>query len=254
MNFGSNPDAAQNMKNTQQPAYHLAPNFSTRPFPDGPLELGTVVKDLQSFDPINLGASRIAIPDGQRYVYAKKDVTASTKWSSSGLPNFLTRGQRSGEAVYTVARLETTYFDPSVSYIKQCLQLAEVKNYLDRANHKAPVYLITGLKIAWGATASTASRSVVSRGVVFRDVVFRDVESRRGWSSVGKPSDFVLGVQVLKLYYKRAFFVGQPVLAMKRVVVKNAVLADDDEGFTPVAEIGESDVDGVVPMHTVAER
>ncbi|KAK0727290.1 hypothetical protein B0T26DRAFT_624190, partial [Lasiosphaeria miniovina] len=163
MNFGSKAGAA--LKNTQQPTYHLAPSFTTRPFPDGPLDLGTVVEDLQSFHPINQSTSRIAIPDGQRYVDVKEDVTASAKSSFSGEASFFIRvldgsiggdaslkSQRSEENVYTVARLETAYFYPSPSYIKQCLRLTEVNDYLDMANHKAPVYLITGLKIAWGAT------------------------------------------------------------------------------------------------------
>jgi hypothetical protein len=282
MNFGSKAGAA--LKNTQKPTYHLAPNFTTRPFPDGPLDLGTVVEDLQSFHPINQGASRIAIPDGQRYVDVKEDVTASAKSSFSGEASFLARvldgsiggdaslrGQRSEENVYTVARLETAYFYPSPCYIEQCLRLAEVKDYLDMANHKAPVYLITGLKIAWGATVSTergreftgmaGADAQVPAGLVEVEIgAHAAVSTASGTvSSFGKPADFVLGIQVLKLYHKRAFLVGQPFLATRRVV-RNAVLVDDEplpeeednERFA-IADIGGSSVDGFVPMHTGGE-
>ncbi|KAK4195217.1 hypothetical protein QBC40DRAFT_289428 [Triangularia verruculosa] len=283
MNFGSQADGAA-LRNTQQPTYHLAPNFTTRPFPDGPLDLGTVIEDLQSFYPINQGTSRITVPDGQRYVDVKEDVTASTKASasSSGEASFLAKvldasiggdaslgGQRSEENVYTVARLETVCFYPSPSYIKQCLQLPNVKDYLDMSNYKAPVYLITGLKIAWGATVSTergrgftgsvGASTQLPTGLVDVEIGAQAAVSRESGtiSSFGKPADFVLGIQVLKLYHKRAFFIiGRPFLATKRVV-RNAVLVDDEpvpeeedeEETFVITEIGEGDVDGFIPTH-----
>lgn len=277
MNFG--PKAGAAFKN-QQPTYHLAPNFTTRPFPEGPLDLGTIVEDLQ-FYPINQGAARVPIPEGQRYADVKEDITASLKRFLSGEGNILAnildgsiggeaslRGQREEETLIRIQKLQTLYFHPQPSYVKQCLQLADVKDYIEMANYKEPVYLITGLKIAWGATISTErGREFVGRagadirvpgGLVDAQVGGDTaVSSASGMvSSFGKPANFVLGIQVLKIYHKRAFFIGEPSLATKRVV-RNAVMLDnepvlededdeDDETFT-IADLGDSDVEGLVP-------
>ncbi|KAK0709521.1 hypothetical protein B0T26DRAFT_678924 [Lasiosphaeria miniovina] len=223
----------------------------------------------QSFYPINQGASRITIQDGQRYADVKEDITASAKFSFVGEASLLARvldgsigggaslkGQRSEENVYMVARLETAYFHPSPSYFKQCLGLTE---------------LITGLKIAWGATVSTecgreftgtaGADAQVPAGLVDVQVGAHAAVSTasRTVSAFGKPADFVLGIQVQKLYHKRAFLVGRPSLATKRVA-RNAVLADDEpvseeddcEPFT-VTDLDGSDVDGFVPMDTGGE-
>ena len=277
MNFG--PKAGSAFRN-QQPTYHLAPNFTTRPFPEGPLELGTIVEDLQ-FYPINQGAARVPIPEGQRYADVKEDITVSLERSLRGEVNILARvldssiggdaslkGQRNEENVYRIQKLQTEYFHPQPSYVKQCLQLEDIKDYIRMTNYKAPVYLIRGLKIAWGATISTErGREFVGRAGVGIRVpgglvdaqVGRDtaVSSASGMvSSFGKPANFVLGIQVLKLYHKRAFFIGEPSLATKRVV-RNAVLMDNepvlededdevDEAFT-IADLDDSDVEGLVP-------
>jgi len=298
MNFGAKAGAAAAaLKNTQKPTYLLAPNFTTRPFPDGPLDLGTVVEDLESFYPINQGTSPsdlsrvVRIPEGQRYTDVKEDVRASARSSSSREASFLAsvldgsmggdaslRGQRSEEDVYTIARLETVYFYPSPAYVKQVLQLGEVKDYLDMADYKAPVYLITGLKIAWGATVSSeqgreragaagAEVTVPGGGVIDAQVgAHAAVSTTSGTtSSFGKPADFVLGIRVLKVHHKRAFIIaGERTLATERVV-KNAVLVGDDgppmseeergadETYT-VADVGEGE-DGkeFVPVQTGEE-
>jgi hypothetical protein len=121
------------------------------------------------------------------------------------------RGQRKEENVYRIKKLETVYFYPQPSYIKQCVQLADIKDYLEMANYRQPVYLITGLKIAWGATISTergrdlegkAGADVrVPGGLVDAQVGgHAAVSSAPGiLSTFGKPADFVLGVQVLDI-------------------------------------------------------
>lgn len=278
MNFG--PKANDAFKK-QQPTYHVAPNFTTRPFPNGPLDLGTLVEDLRQCYPINQGAAnRVPIPDGQRYADMKEGVNASLKTSLSGEASILAhvldrsiggdaslKGQKKDEDVYKIQKLETVYFYPQPSYIKKCLQLSDVKDYNEIADYKEPVYLITGLKIAWGATIST-ERSREFEGKAEGGVrvpggptdvqvkAHAGVSGESGiLSSFSKPADFVLGIQVQKIYYKRAFFVGDPTLTVERVV-KNAVLVDDGEPgvedtndgveFT-IADLGDGEVEGLVP-------
>ncbi|KAH6996526.1 hypothetical protein BKA56DRAFT_571672 [Ilyonectria sp. MPI-CAGE-AT-0026] len=260
MNFG--PRANDAFKK-QQPTYHVAPNFTTRPFPNGPLDLGTLVEDLRQYYPINQGATnRVPIPEYQRYVDTKEDINAGLKTSLGGEGSILAKvldrsiggnaslkGQKKYEDVYKIQKLETVYFYPQPSYIKKCLQLPDVKDYNEMADFKEPVYLITGLKIAWGATISTehgrdfegkVEGSVQAPGGLGDVKVGAGVFGESGMvSSFGKPADFVLGIQVQKIYHKRAFFVGEPVLAVKKVV-KAAVLLGDDE---PAVEGAGDDVE-----------
>ena len=65
MNFGKNP---QESLIKQKPTYYLAPNFTTRPFPKGPFQLGTVVEDIKLWWPLNQGADRVTIPKGDMYL------------------------------------------------------------------------------------------------------------------------------------------------------------------------------------------
>ncbi|KAH8587088.1 hypothetical protein B0O99DRAFT_527431 [Bisporella sp. PMI_857] len=261
MNFGP---AANNAFRKQQPTYQVAPNFTTRPFPKGPLDLGTLVEDLTQYYPINQGAlNRVTIPEGQRYIDVKEDVKASLKKSISGEASILAKildrsiggdaglkGQKKDEDVYKIERLETVSFYPKPSYIKQCLQLPDVKDYNEMADYKEPVYLITGLKIAWGATIAT------ERGRDFEGKaeggahtlvgpVDLQVKAQVGISSesemvssFGKPADFVLGIQVQKIYHKRAFLIGQRALTVERVT-KNAVLVDDDDDEPQPGELAD---------------
>jgi hypothetical protein len=280
MNFGSKANDALKAFKKQKPTYLVMPNFTTRPFPDGPLDLGTLVEDLKQYYPINQGsANRVPIPEGQRYTDMKEDINASFNKSLAGEGNILVKvldrsiggdaslkGQKKDGDAFKIRKLETVYFCPQLSYIKKCLQLTDVKDYNEMANYKEPVYLITGLKIAWGATIST------ERGRSFAGNAEGDVQAPAGpidiqvkaqarvsgesglVSSFGKPADLVLGIQVQKIYHQRAFM-GEPALAVKRVV-KNAVLLDneemgvedaDDEVDFILAELDDDEIEGRVP-------
>ncbi|RYP72077.1 hypothetical protein DL771_004408 [Monosporascus sp. 5C6A] len=251
MNLG--PKANDAFKQ-QQPTYHIAPNFTTRPFPNGPLELGTLVEDIKQYYPINQGTTnRVPIPDGQRYSDAKEDINASLKTSRSGEASILAKvldrsiggeaglkGQKRDEDVYKIQKLETVYFHPQRSYINKCLQLSDVKDYLEMGNYEEPVYLVTGLKIAWGATISTElGRGYEGNAGVGVAVPGGPVDVEVGAkaavagdstmsSSFGKPADFVLGIQMQKIYHKKKFWSGDRVLTVEKVV-KGGVLVDDDE-------------------------
>lgn len=65
MNFGKNK--TPNLR-TQIPSYHLAPVFTHRPHPHGPLRLGTIVDDLVEYFPMNQAPRDVVpIPDVRRY-------------------------------------------------------------------------------------------------------------------------------------------------------------------------------------------
>lgn len=252
MNFGKAPKGDQLKQQT--PTYLVAPNFSIAPPPHGPLDLGTLVDSLDDYYPINQGLkNRIPLNKEQRYSEVKSDVTTSLKETKSGEANILARilgrslggnaalgGMRHDEDIYTISRLETVNFYPNREYIDKCLQLRDVKDYMEAAKYKKPVFLITGLKIAWGATISNAHGHVIGHSAeVNVTVPAGPLDLRVGASSqlasgsgvtsaFQKPADFVFGIQVQKLHYKQKYLGRERVLMVERVT-RHAVLVDDNE-------------------------
>ncbi|SPN98623.1 uncharacterized protein DNG_01668 [Cephalotrichum gorgonifer] len=237
----------------QQPTYYLAPNFTTRPSPDGHLDLGTIVEDIKDFYPITAVTERVPIPEGERYYDVKENVSNSFESSRSVEASVLARvldrsiggemsfkRQRTGKEIYEIRKLETIYFHPQRSYINKCMRLSSVEDYIGGGNGQVPVYLITGLKIAWGATVSIESgrgkEASVGAGVSVPVLpVDVDVSANVGAarestvsSSFGEPADFVLGIQVQKIYHKKKLWSGERTLVVERAF-KGAVLVDDDE-------------------------
>lgn len=272
------PNAVHGSLKQQRPTFLLAPNFATRPFPKGPFDLGTLVEDIKDFYPLNQGAdNRVPIPTGERFSDVKEDFRASVNLSRTGEAGLLARvldqsiagnvrlkGQKSDEDVYWMQRLETVYFYPQHGYIKKCLQLPDVREYLEMSSFKAPVYLITGLKIAWGATISTergrSYHTTAEGSITVPGAAGVGITSKAGLaaasdvsSSFSKPADFVLGIQVQKIYHKRKFLSGERVLTTERVR-KNAVLVDNDElemeedadADFVIANLDETNAEGLV--------
>ncbi|KAI0977231.1 hypothetical protein F4678DRAFT_412228 [Xylaria arbuscula] len=268
MNFGSK--ANETFKH-EQPTYHIAPNFTTRPFPDGPLELGTLVEDIKQYYPINQGATnRVPIADGQRYSDVKENIDASVMTSHTGECSVLARvldrsiggeislkGQRVEQDIYKINRLETVYFYPQRSYINKCLLLPEVHEYLEMGDYNDPVYLITGLKLAWGATVFTQHGKELdgkSEGGISVPGIPVDVDIKAK-AQVGrqtgilsmfkKPADFVLGVQVQKIYHTKRFLSTERRLRIERRTRK-AVLVDDEEDVHDDLVPGDENVENFV--------
>jgi hypothetical protein len=58
------------------------------------------------------------------------------------------------EQLYKFRRLETKCFEPDVAYIEESLKGEGVKAYISATRYKKPIYMITGVKIARGASAT----------------------------------------------------------------------------------------------------
>ena len=57
--------------------------------------------------------------------------------------------------------METTQFSPTPSYLQTCIEAEHVRRYLQTSRFQKPIYIITGLKVAIGANASTNKSRVV---------------------------------------------------------------------------------------------
>lgn len=276
MDLGSHTN---NFLRQQRPSYHVAPSFNIPPPPNGPLDLGTIVDNIKQYDPINEGAdNRVHIPLSKRYSDVKEETVTSLSASHGGEGNVFTKvfhhnigggvsfkGQKKDHIIINARQLKTEYFHPPPSYITQCLQLSCVKEFLEGCRSKLPIYLVTGLKIASGATICTdrgrnyegaASGSVSASsgagdiGVEAKAGVACDSEMN---SSFGKPADFLLGIQVLKIYHKRICGIERGVRSKR--LVQNAVLMDNEmdieetdteENFI-IADLDDAETEGLVP-------
>lgn len=248
MNFGSKSGAPL-VK--QEATYHLAPNFTTRPFPNGPWQIGIVVEDLKRFAPLNRG-DVIPVPEGEPYCHEARGIQASVHHHTSGELGFLAkvldrsiggdsslRTQRSEEDIYEIDSLETVYFYPRQSYLHAIMELRDVADYLDETSYRFPVYLITGLKVARGAKVSIsrsgiggASAGIGSTplgGIAVAEVEAKAAVHKASGTSMShtEPTDFVLGIQVMKLYHKKKRFTGEKVLK-KELFTRGAQLVDDE--------------------------
>ncbi|KAM0325408.1 hypothetical protein ACHAQA_007394 [Verticillium albo-atrum] len=234
----------------RRPTYHLAPNFTTRPFPNGYLDLGSIVDDLTCYNPINdVKGHMVPIPDSQRFSDIKEDprgvhelffggeggMTANLFDQSIGGEVTL-KGKKIDEHVCTVTKLETVCFHPRSDYIKACIRLPNVKEFMAGGHFENPVYLVTGLKIAWGATVEKRHRreagvqAAVGVGVAGVPLA-GTVEGSAGVTAVsetaestGKPADFVLGIQLQKISHRRRYRRGSKVKSSR--VFRGAVMFD----------------------------
>ena len=61
---------------------------------------------------------------------------------------------RESEDVYKFRRLETKFFEPDAAYIQKSMEAEGVTAYVTATRYKKPVYMVTGVKIARGASVT----------------------------------------------------------------------------------------------------
>ncbi|KAM0329396.1 hypothetical protein ACHAQA_004703 [Verticillium albo-atrum] len=111
--------------------------------------------------------------------------------------------------------LETRYFLPDDDYFAQALEDAGVQAYFQVHNWRKPVYLITGIKIARGASVSTESRAersveaemkVDATGVALPVDLGPEAkwnsETKRGISYSGS-TDYIFAYQLIRMKPKK---------------------------------------------------
>lgn len=157
-----------------KPSYHLCPDFSISPPPDGHLTLGSILKNLDVdgvAHPLDLG-STIDIPNTEVYprdapdsksgftrtLHELRSVEGSFRAKIFGLDGlggslgFLRK--RTDDETLTVEDLQTRYFSPTEEYMKKALELPNVALFVNVTRMKVPVYMVTGIKVAVGAKLS----------------------------------------------------------------------------------------------------
>ncbi|KAI4602040.1 hypothetical protein KJ359_010906 [Pestalotiopsis sp. 9143b] len=207
------------------PTCHRAPNFSIPP--DGHVQLGTIVWDLEQLEAINGEDIPPISPDllvkneskGFQTTISSDHSHELGFWAKIFTPaSFgaeVSGGQQdSVETSVYVRQLETKYFFPSIEYISTALQRPSLQTYLQITRKKRHMYMITGVKIAQGGTwqSSRAKANKVAldlsvpdplAGVVeFGPKVNNSVASSSS-TQVEDAGDFVLAYRATKIWYSR---------------------------------------------------
>lgn len=151
--------------------YILAPNWTTAPPPDGPIKLGHILDNLTEFVPVNRNEvveiptnylNKVDVKDGFRT--SRSTLVSGELGVFAKVLGLLGVGvgtdiyyQKDKNDVLSCKTLETMTFDPSASYIADTMALPEVKKFIQGSRFKAPVYMVTGLKIGRGGSLQSSS-------------------------------------------------------------------------------------------------
>ncbi|OAQ58350.1 major facilitator superfamily MFS-1 [Purpureocillium lilacinum] len=225
--------------------YILAPDYSTAPPPDGPVQLGDLLTDLSELVPLN-DKDRVPVPPAFPPDY-KYDFKATRSTLLSGNLGVWAQtaaifgiGVGAGWAyeaadtdVISFQVVETRCFNPTADYVRLVMAAGPVRSYMASAGGSAAVYMITGLKIGHGAAVETSySREkgiklklgFTHPGVPVEGGPEGGVRSKRveGMSFEGS-TDFVIAFRVRKITYKKG-------VLHAMVHNKGATLLDGTEG------------------------
>ncbi|KAL8388759.1 hypothetical protein RB599_010084 [Gaeumannomyces hyphopodioides] len=209
---------------------------------EGPIKIGNVLRSIK-----NPETPLATVVPPSTTPIKKTDVVISHADLRQGRLTILTRfldvlklggGVRysnNAEVLHSYEQLVTRQFFPDEDYLQQCLDALRVRQYLELSRCKKPVYVITGLKTVYGASAeSRASRgrgghleggvdpTLPSGGAA--PAVEVDADLSRGRSTEvawGGSEPFVLAFRVRRVYahektgeirkqedYKRGAFLG----------------------------------------------
>ncbi|WAO95812.1 Hypothetical protein NCS54_01345600 [Fusarium falciforme] len=236
--------------------YHLPPNFSIRPAPNGPIQLGSILTNLQDVEVLNSDC-RVPIDEAKIFSHAQQGFQATAShmrrgelgiWAKAvgfeGLGGELGGSREtSRECKYNFRRLDTLYFSPSPTYRRATMKELDVAEYVE-ATGWAPVYLVTGLKVAVQPSVQmSTSKSFAALGDAgVSEVIGLPVsigprvdfqsqgQSSEGWTT---SDDFIYGIRVEKLVFKRRWLSLQrrdegPL--QSKLFTKGAQLAGEGDG------------------------
>ncbi|KAH4302975.1 hypothetical protein HBH64_055430 [Parastagonospora nodorum] len=143
-----------------KPSWFLAPRAS---HPDGPIKLGSIlISPTRPEEPLYDSAHLLPKADNLT-VWAEKDFTfdnSKEKGGSVGIwASFLelilgiggdvtVGGAKGGGYKLTAERMVSKQFVPSMTYLQDCIQQDEVRNYIAESRFRSKVYVIVGVMIA----------------------------------------------------------------------------------------------------------
>jgi hypothetical protein len=234
-----------------KPTFHLAPRFTISPPPDGPLHLGTIIDNLTDVEPLN-ETCHLPLP-GKEYKHTTTGFVATRSQLATGKYGIWAKfvgiegiggelsvsTERSAEDTYHFEQLDEISFTATKEYMTQSMNERAVKQFVEGGGWE-PVYMITGLKIARGPAVSRKKGGKVATkvdlglsqpgGIQGLEVGPNVEYANESSESVGfeKSDDFIYGIRVKRLYFKRALLSGKPGGLVGEHFHRGATLVDND--------------------------
>lgn len=205
--------------------YFLAPTRDCPP--SGPIALGNIIASPSS--PEEALNSRSALPTGPIYESYQTNWTAEVGRRRQGKIGLWTKflqvlgvgidfsvNYDIGKTdIYYFDRMETRFFMPDKAYIEESMSSPEVRDFIVRSKFRANVYMITGIKVAIGA--SVMSTKLRQRGIHVQLVVDGtavgvplslgpDIEVSSGRTqgiSFDDASDFIFAFRLREIIYSK---------------------------------------------------
>lgn len=158
-------------------SYFLAPNFTTAPPPEGPIKLGSILRNISEFETLNRTVQ--AIPVMQLHPVNKQtgfEIFLGQLHSADfgltakvlGLLGLGTSASiertKGSNNLLSCQRLDTFTFDPTESYINESMKDLGVRSFMRLSRFRLPVYMVTGLKVARGASSTSSTSRLVAIG------------------------------------------------------------------------------------------
>ncbi|KAH7020204.1 hypothetical protein EDB80DRAFT_561675 [Ilyonectria destructans] len=158
-------------------SYFLAPNFTTAPPPEGPIKLGSILRNISEFETLNRTVQ--AIPVMQLHPVNKQtgfEIFLGQLHSADfgltakvlGLLGLGTSASiertKGSNNLLSCQRLDTFTFDPTESYINESMKDLDVRSFMRSSRFRLPVYMVTGLKVARGASSTSSTSRLVAIG------------------------------------------------------------------------------------------
>jgi hypothetical protein len=259
------------------PKYYIAPNFSIPPVEAGGiLELGSIIAGVASADePLNEDC-HVRIPLAKLFCSHQRGFTVTKSRMTSGEYGVWAKlvgvdgvggelswaPERSAEDVYHFRSIDTIYFNPSEEYMEESMDQDDVKDYVMGSGYD-PVYIVTGLKTARGPSVRM-SKSRKLKGTVELGLQepgglpielgpkFNTSKEARQEMGFEDSTDFIIGIRVKKLMYKKHWLTWAPGALVAKEHNKGATMVDDDvvkKGGDEVVDLGD-DTDGQIEVET----
>jgi hypothetical protein len=242
---------------SQRKTYILAPNWEFHP--DGPIALGSIITDpknparsLNKTNRVPIEPHLITTSPKENWSIRREDLLACNGgiWASFLAPllgvgaDVSTNVARHSDETYKCERLDTVYFQPDEEYLILSLKNPVVQGYIKKTWFEKSVYMVTGVKIAHGASVETGAGSGFGGevGITFGAEPVAAVpvhggpsvtleKSSKETTSFTGSQPFVLGYQLIKITSKK----GGPV---DKDYNKLALLDDADDAGDRKLEIG----------------
>lgn len=207
--------------------YIPAPNFSTAPPPDGPLDLGHILEDLSYSSiesPLNREgyveiAHRLRPDKKSGFRKSRRELLSGEFGIFAKFLAFFGVGvqaeatfEKDASDILAIKTLETITFTPSKDYIEKSMAVDGVKIHMEACDYKDTLFLVTGLKIAREASLESSLNKKFGGKVEFgfsHPGVPTEAGPRLGVSnsrsegeSFDGSTDFILAIRVKKIRYR----------------------------------------------------